>query len=335
MRVEPDSTGHQQWLFAFLPTFPLILLVLRLWYLGNQDLQTMLLLVRHVSPLGLFSSFTTTVIWTLPALVLTSRALGALLWTSLGHRDSAKRSWLVRQTIRMPTWVVVLACMLAALIWQMRFIPLLLMLASSITGLVVRERYQQRRWRRLACVGLPALVAVGSSVVMWPAALAAARSAGSGQCIALSTTALLLLPPVLAILLTGPVPASLARLVTHWTASGIALLLPFVIGVFFLRAPVLPLVAIEVQEPGTAGQVLLGHIVSVDDRSTAVLNDAGAVQFIENDAIVSQVLCPDAPPSPSTAITVNGWPLEMTALEWIVPPHYRDRPDPRCLGRLR
>src|SRR4051812_48898049 len=35
------------WMLTALPAFPLVLLVLRLWYLSRQDLPTMLLLVQN------------------------------------------------------------------------------------------------------------------------------------------------------------------------------------------------------------------------------------------------------------------------------------------------
>ena len=54
------------WLLTVLPAFPLVLLVLRLWYLSRQDLPTMLLLVQYISPLGMISALFITLIWTVP-----------------------------------------------------------------------------------------------------------------------------------------------------------------------------------------------------------------------------------------------------------------------------
>lgn len=44
------EVGDRQWLLPLLPTFPIVLLVLRLWYLSRQNVQTMLLFVQYVSP---------------------------------------------------------------------------------------------------------------------------------------------------------------------------------------------------------------------------------------------------------------------------------------------
>ena len=70
------------WLLTVLPAFPLVLLVLRLWYLSRQDLPTMLLLVQYISPLGMISALFITLIWTVPAVILVLRVLGGILLVS-------------------------------------------------------------------------------------------------------------------------------------------------------------------------------------------------------------------------------------------------------------
>src|SRR2546423_1825153 len=109
------AVRDQQWLLTVLPAFPLLLLVLRLWYLSRQNLQTMLLLVQYVSPLGLVSTLLITLVWIPPVLVLVGRALGALLQVSAASEAEAGGSWLVRGSQRIPNWVVAPAVLLAAL----------------------------------------------------------------------------------------------------------------------------------------------------------------------------------------------------------------------------
>ena len=214
--TQVSDGGHvrnQQWLLTLVPTFPLVLLVLRLWYLSQQDMPTMLLLVQYVSPLGLISALVITLVWVLPVVILVSRALGALLLVSAHNRAEASRSWLVRASLRMPGWVVMVVVLLAALTWQLRFLPALLMVTVSIVGLSVRDRYDSYRWQvGAACVVLPLLTAAGVYAWVGPAI---AQAFEQDEIV----TALLLLVPIgLTPLLTGPVPATVARLVTHWPA---------------------------------------------------------------------------------------------------------------------
>jgi len=330
--VQPaPPVRDRQWLLTLLPAFPLVLLVLRLWYLSRQDLPTMLLLVQYVSPLGLVSALLITLVWVLPVVVLTGRALGTLLVVSTRDEPGGARSWLVRASQRIPGWVVLLATLLALLTWQMRFLPALLMIAVSIGGLTVRLRYPDRpRLVRTVCVVLP--IALAAAAYTW---LAAAIVDAFGQ-EDLATGFLLLVPPMLMPLLTGPVPARLARLVTHWPATAAALLAPFLVGAIFLRAPILPTIAVEVgadARAGTAPQIMRGHVITVDDQVTTLLETPGSVRFIRNEQVLSKTLCPDPDNAPASPVEVHGWPVEETALEWIAPARPTAPPDPRCLGR--
>jgi hypothetical protein len=229
----------------------------------------MLLLVQYVSPLGLLSALLITLVWVPPVAILVTRALGALLLVSAVTRMDALRSRLVRLSLRTPDWVVLLTVLVAALSWQLRFLPALMMVSLAILGLAVRDRRPDSpRLVRGVCVVLPLVVAAAAYTWLLPAATAAARS-GEGL-----TAALLLLPPALTVLLTGPVPAPAARLVTHWVAVVAGLLAPFAIGAIFLRAPILPVSALEVGDPARPA-VLRAHVINVDDRTTTVLDMGG------------------------------------------------------------
>lgn len=317
-----------QWLLTLVPAFPLMLLVLRLWYLSRQDMPTMLLLVQYVSPLGLLSALVITLVWVLPVVVLMGRMLGMLLLVSARNRDEASRSWPVRASLRMPGWVVLVAVVLAALTWQLRFLPALLMAVVSIAGLAVRERFGSRGWRgATVCVVLPLLAVAASYVWLGPAVVYALDQ---GE----ELTALLLIVPLgLSPLLTGPLPARLARLVIHWPSMAAALLVPFLAGAIFLRAPILPSVAIEVDDGGATNRVVRGDVITVNDRMTIVLDSTGTVQFLINDLVVSETLCPEAREVPTSKVEVHGWQVEQTSLEWIAPSRGPQTPDTRCQGR--
>jgi hypothetical protein len=315
------------WMLTVLPAFPLVLLVLRLWYLSRQDLPTMLLLVQYISPLGMISALFITLIWTVPAVILVLRSLGGILLVSAP--DQAGRSMLAVTALRMPDWVVLVAAVLAAFTWQLRLLPTLCMLIVSILGLTAVQRFRAERWLMLwITVGVPVLVGALVLIFVWPGIVAAFRVGEPW------TAVLLGAPPIIAPLLTGPVPAWSARLVTHWPAVGAALVAPFVIGVVFLRAPVLPDSAVEVGPAGGAVRdVMRGQLVAVDDNSTTILRNTGEVVFILNDQVRSRILCPSAPRSPDSKVSVRGWAVEDSALSWVAPTRRVTEVDPRCLGR--
>ncbi|MCA2214797.1 hypothetical protein [Jidongwangia harbinensis] len=316
------------WLLTVLPAFPLALLVLRLWYLSRQDLPTMLLLVQYVNPLGMISALFITLIWTVPAVILVMRVLGGILLVSTP--TEAGRSLLAVTALRMPDWVVLVAAVLAGFTWQLRLLPVLLMLVVSIMGLTAVQRFHAERLLMLwITVGVPILVGALVWWFMWPG-VRDALAAGE-----IGTALLLGLPPLLGPLLTGPVPPWAARFATHWPAVGAALVAPIVVGVVFLRAPVLPDSAVEVGPRNGPVQVIRGQLIAVDDTSTTVLRRGGEVTFVPNDELRSKTLCPQPVRPPDSVVTVRGWPVEASALEWVAPTRRTAAVDPRCLGRPR
>ena len=320
--------SQQNWLLSVLPAFPLVLLVLRLWYLSRQDLPTMLLLVQYVSPLGMISALVVTLIWTVPAVVLVLRALGGLLLISAPDPLDATRSLLAVTALRMPDWVVVMAAVLAGITWQLRFLPALLMLVMAILGLTAWQRHRDDRLvLRVVTVAAPVAAAVVAYLWMWPGIVAAVTHAE------VSTVLLLAAPPLLALALTGPVPARFARLATHWPAVLAALVAPFVVGAVFLRAPILPGAAVEYDTGAGPHTVLRGQVITVDDTTTTVLDLEGQVQFVPNGQVRSKTLCPEEQAVPGSAVSVRGWAVEDSVLQWIAPTRRATTLDPRCLGR--
>ncbi|MEW2476891.1 hypothetical protein AB0875_24190 [Micromonospora gifhornensis] len=325
-RRRPGARQTQQWLLTLLPAFPVLLLVLRLWRLSRQDMSTMLLLVQYVSPLGLLSALLIALVWAVPLVVLVPVVLGRLLQVSAPQRFDPERSLLAYTAARTPGWVLVVAAALAALTWQLRFLPGLVMMLVWLVALHTRSRYPDRP-RLLLATGLILPVVVAAASYAWLAP--AIRSAvGHGE---LATALLLALPPAGALVLTGPVPARMAPAVTRTVIYAVGGLLPLLTGAVFLRVPLLPAVAVEVGEPQTQ-EVVLGEAVTVTDRMTIVLSRSGEVRFLPNDEVRAQVLCPDADRVPSSRVTVARWPVEDTALEWLMPRRPVGPPDPRCGG---
>ena len=330
-RVLPRQNirAELNWLLAMLPGFPLLLLVLRLWYLSRQDLPTMLLLVQYINPLGMVSALFITLSWAIPAVILTLRVLGGILLVS--KPADAGRSPIAVAALRMPDWVVLIAIMIAGFTWQLRLLPTLQMLIVAVLGLTAVQRLRAEPWlMNWITLGVPILAGALTWLFVWPGIVAAFRGGEYG-------TALMLgVPPLLGPLLTGPVPARWARLVTHWPAVGAALALPIVIGVVFLRAPVLPSSAIEVgPEGGPVREVVRGQLIAVDDTSTTMLQAGGEVVFISNGEVRSKTLCPEPESPPESAVAVRGWAVETSVLEWIAPTRKVTEIDPRCLGRPR
>ncbi|MFF3855398.1 hypothetical protein [Micromonospora sp. NPDC002575] len=334
----------QQWLLTLLPAFPVLLLVLRLWQLSRQDMSTMLLLVQYVSPLGLLSALLIALVWAFPLVVLTFGVLGRLLRLSAPERFDPERSLLASGTARTPGWVLTGAVALGALTWQLRFLPTLLMLGLWL--LALRNRYlhpDQPTRILLVSVALPLAAAVLAYTALGPAIWAALRQ---GE---LATAALLAVPPAAAVLLTGPVPGWSAPVLTHGLAYAVAAVLPLVMGAVFLRVPVLPTAAVELAPAAPADadadadptpadragpEVVLGALITVTDTSTVVLDRAAGVRFLPNGRVRSQVLCPEATRVPFSVVSVHGWPVEETVLDWMMPRRPVADPDVRCDGRL-
>jgi hypothetical protein len=289
----------------------------------------MLLLVQYVNPLGMISALFITLSWAIPAVILTLRVLGGILLVS--NPSDAGHSPIAVAALRMPDWVVLIAIVIAGFTWQLRLLPALQMLVVVVLGLTAVQRLRAGPWTmNWITLWVPLLTGALTWIFVWPGVVAAVRGGEYG-------TALLLgAPPLLAPLLTGSVPARWARLVTHWPAVIAALALPVVIGVVFLRAPVLPSSAIEVgPESGPVREVIVGQLIAVDDTSTTMLRATGEVTFVPNGEVRSKTLCPEPVRPLESAVAVRGWPVEETVLEWIAPTRKVTEIDPRCLGRPR
>ncbi|HEX2417930.1 MAG TPA: hypothetical protein VHJ83_07380, partial [Micromonosporaceae bacterium] len=308
---------------------------LRLWLLSRGELQTMLLLIQYVSPLGLVTMLIVALIWILPAVVLTVRVLSSLLVVS----DPSSGSRLVRLGDRLPRWVLVLAVILAALTWQLRFLPFLEMLVVMIVGLGARRRYPRGSMRRqFFCLAVPLAAALLCYIWLSPGIV---KEFFVEETV---NSMLLLAPPGMAVLLTGPVPHWAARAVIRGTAIGAAIIGPLLFIVMFSRAPILPTVAMELNDfescriydrstPDDSNCVLFGQIITVDDRMTALLRPDGTVVFVPNDIRESQVLCATGGSAPTSRVHIRGLHIESRALVLIIPPAPRIDPDPRCQGR--
>lgn len=306
--------GDREWALTLVPAFPLLLLVLRVWFLARQDLQTVLLVLQSANTLGLVASLLISMVWAVPALLLVLRALYLLQLVS----EVQSRSWLARVEVRTPVWVSVPAAGLAALSWQLRFLPALLLLVLLIAGLEVRHRVRASLPVGPVWAAVSVLVVLPAALWLIPAAYRAATEHDD-----LVTAALIVVPLLLAPLLPGPIPPRVARWLLPGLATVVVIAVPIVLGQRYLDAPVLPRVAVRYVDgaatTGGAERVQRGSLVSVDDRFVTVLDSGGRVHFIDNTRVRSQVLCSTGPEPPTTDAEANGWQVEQSVLSWAAP----------------
>lgn len=323
-----EARGNGQWVLASLPLLPFVLLGARLWYLSKQDLQTTLLLIQEINPLGLITALVLSLIWLLPALLLAITLIGALLRVSVPEEEVAGH-WLHRYG-RFPAWVVGGSILIALFTWQLRFLPTLLMLALVIVALFVRERVEGPKVWILAFV-VPGVLMIVAYVVLADV-IRASWNAGD-----YATTALFAVPPFATLLLTGPLPGRGARVVTRWPIALMSFS-PLLVTVVFINTPILPFFSLAI-DTGTAGKpditVRQGYVIAVDDRMTTLLDGQGYVHFFLNDRIVAKALCSTESAAPANEPTVRDWSVEETVLSLLPPARPALATDPLCVGRYR
>lgn len=329
-RRRPGS-GEWGWSLALVPAFPLTLLVLRVWYLSRQDLQTMLLVLQAANPLGLMSALLINLIWAVPAVILLLRTFYLLLRVSAD--DGGRSSWLWRLGRRTPIWVVAPAIVLALLSWQLRFLPTWLMLSLAIAGLEVKVRGRSGPLAvAVTCTALPVMAGLAALVWFAPAIVEALLTTGESV-----TAILLLVPPLAAPALIGPLPPSVARRLLPTLAAVLSVAAPLLFANSYLNAPVLPRFAVVLAETEAADSpttVVRGDLVSVDDQfTTLLLTDGRVVSLPGGERIRARVLCSERPEPPTSSVDVRGWQVEQSVLSWAAPRPLQIAPDPRCRGR--
>ncbi|MGN9808010.1 hypothetical protein ACTMSW_01445 [Micromonospora sp. BQ11] len=258
---------------------PALVSVLRLWAEAG-DLETTLLLVANVGPVNLLASLVVTATWLVSAALVAVFAVGAV--TRRGRRSgSATLTWnslFAQLSWAAPRWLRILAFALAALTWQLLYLPLLLLAAGAAFGVHPTRRHRIG-WLLAAVAYLAAFGPVAvSAVLAWYVVPAL----------------LVLAPPVLfALGATRPIPAGLARPFAS-VAQVAALALVVLAAAPVFTAPVLPRGVVAVTGEGDdPPQPVRGHVVEVNDTTTVVLRSSGGVEFIPNGRVADRVLCPD------------------------------------------
>ncbi|GIH05478.1 hypothetical protein Rhe02_35450 [Rhizocola hellebori] len=321
----PRRTDHKAAFWSLVVGLPAALSVLRLWVESGGDLQITLLLVSNVSPLNLVAALFATVTQVATVVLIALFSAGGILRAAVEAAPSAsslrlRPPVLARVFVATPVWFMAAAYLMAILTWRIVYLPLLLPAAMAA--------FQFSPWRlppRWLAAGFCLAALGGYGWLIGPAVMQAWR--GSEYLVAW----LLVLPPLIALGVAGPIPGWFAR-----TFSPIALLA--VIGIatagFFyaVRTPILPLVVIELKgRPVERPEFIRGHVVSVDDLHLVILQEQGGVRYLPLDDVGPTVLCATPEELPTTAIRLRGYHVEdsiLTAVGRQVRP--RVQVDPLC-----
>ncbi|GGJ80021.1 hypothetical protein GCM10010123_07370 [Pilimelia anulata] len=299
----------QQALWSVAVGFPALVSVLRLWVEAGGDLQTTLLLVANVGSINLVAALVVTAAWLAAAVLIAMFAVGQL--TLPGLDDGPRRPWrmrFARVAAGTPTPLKVVVFAFAALTWQLLYLPVLLFAAAVVFGPA------HWRWRQWAALG------VGYALV---AAVPLVDAVAAGE----PLPALLLVAPAVLIAAGAarPVPAPLAPLFSRLAQAATAVLVGLAAVPVITAGSVLPLSVLAVDPaPGTTPppggpavvpRIVRGHVVEVNDATTALLHEHGGVEFIPNGAILRRVLCPDASQTPRYRLWAYGIHLEDSVLQ--------------------
>lgn len=309
------SNLDRQGFWAIAVGFPLFVSGLRLWVEAGGSTATTLVIIQSVEPVNLFVTFLATSAWLLSAIGVAVFTVGTLYLASERPEDEAPplfATW----TANCPGLVKIAAFVLAAATWQLLYLPLLVLSAYAVLRPALKPR---GRWVMASVTGVTYIVGFG-----WAARDALATGS-------LVPAALLILPGVL--LLAGaaqPLPASAASGVSR-TAQFLAMALLVWATVPVVTAPVLPTEVISVEQTGEASKPIRGHVLEVNDKTTAILREQGGVEYIDNSIIQSRGLCPDPGETPRYRLWIWGYHIEDSLLRGAgrrLRPE--TLPDPRC-----
>jgi hypothetical protein len=306
--LSPTSQiAHREAFWALAVGVPGVLSVLRLWVEAGGELQTTLLLVSHVGPLNLVAALFATATQVVTAVLIAIFTAGGILRAAVANAgdDSPLRKrtpLIVRFTDTLPTWALVAALLLALATWRIMYLPLLLPACVAITQAPLWT--WNHRWQ-VAVVGC--LSAFAGYLWLVGPAVSSAWSAGEHQ-----VWALLVLPPLVALGVSGPTLEWCARIFAEVVSVAILVMVGLV-GWAIVDAPILPLVAIELQADAQP-RFVRGHVISVDDKHVVFLLDRGGVRYLDSDNVQQIVLCASPEELPAFTTGVRGYYVEDSLL---------------------
>ncbi|WP_089157585.1 hypothetical protein [Micromonospora sp. NBS 11-29] len=295
---------------------PAVFSVLRLGVEAGGELQTTLLLVSNVGTVNLLAGFLTTAAALLSTALVAVFALGAVLRVSVERMPPGIRRPLFARWVDItPAWFAVASFLLALVTWRLLYLPLLLPAFVAAFQLDPGRLHEKRVPRIL-------LLAVGFAGYLWllgPTVLDAGRQ---GEVLAV---VLLVVPPVLALFVTGPLPAAVTRPLASVTEAAVLAMLVWA-ALPVISTPVLPLTVTTVESAPGVTEDIRGHVVTVDDVSMVLLQERGGVRYVPVDQVRAQVLCPSEEELPRRQLRVRDFHVEDSLLEGLgrrVRPVYR------------
>ncbi|MEV4417913.1 hypothetical protein [Catellatospora sp. NPDC049609] len=274
----PWRAGQGFWTVAV--GVPAIFSVMRLWIEAGGELQTTLLLVANVGPVNLLAALFTTATRLVTTGLVAVFALGAVLAVSTA--GSPRRPPLFARWFALaPAWFLGSVFVIALATWQIIYLPLLAVAAVA----VFQRELSALGWPRPRWAVTVAVLAAGYG---WLVAPTVREGWATGE---LFAVALLVVPPVLAPGVTGPLPGRLVRPLAALAQPGIAIVL-LAAAVPVVMTPVLPMTVTTVRTAAGVPEEVRGHVISTDDVSTVILQERGGVRYVDNDDIEARVLCP-------------------------------------------
>ncbi|WP_424089218.1 hypothetical protein [Micromonospora citrea] len=284
---------------------PAIFSVLRLGVEAGGELQTTLLLVANVGPVNLLAGFLTTAARLLSTGLVAVFALGAVLRVSVDRMPAGvRRPLFVRWMDIVPAWFVLAGFLLALVTWQLLYLPLLIPAFVAAFQLTPARLHEQWVPRLLLLVALYA----GYAWLLAPTLVEAGRQ---GELLALL---LFVAPPLLALGVTGPLPAAVIRPLASITEAAVLAMLVWA-ALPVISTPVLPLTVTTVEPVPGVTEDVRGHVVTVDDVNVVLLQERGGVRYVPVDQVRAQVLCPSEEELPRHRLRVRDFHVEDSLLE--------------------
>jgi hypothetical protein len=285
--------------------------LLRLWIEAGGQVQIVLLLAENVGATNLLVAMFITGTRVITMGLVAIFAIGGVLGVSA---DAAKalgtplrrRPLFVRWTEAAPLWFLGTTFILALATWPILYLPLLLpaLVAAFQTTPIYRDLSVVQR------LLVAAVTLVPYTWLIWPTISSAWRQ---NERFALS---LFVLPPLLALMIGGPVPALLARAIAVVIQPAVLILLAWA-ALPVISAPVLPLTVTTVSNPDGTTEFIRGHIIGTDDEMISVLQEHGGVRYIRHDVVTARILCPSPLELPVYQLRVRDFHVEDSLLEAI------------------
>ncbi|MET7864108.1 hypothetical protein [Micromonospora taraxaci] len=286
---------------------PAIFSVLRLGVEAGGELQTTLLLVANVGPVNLLAGFLTTAARLLSTGLVAVFALGAVLAVSADQLPpgTRRRPLFARWADITPVWVVLASFLLALITWPLLYLPLLL------TAFVAAFQLRPARLHERVLPRLLIIVALltGYGWLMLPTLREAVKQGGEGLVLAL-----IVVPPLLALFIAGPLPGMVIRPLASVTEVAVLATLVWA-AVPVISTPVLPLTVTTVGPESGPTEDVRGHVVTTDDVNMVILQEQGGVRYVPVDLVRAQVLCPSEEELPRHQLRIHDFHVEDSLLE--------------------